>query len=117
MFAALGRFTYRARIAVLALTAVLAAAAAVWGSGVFGAVSAGGFEDPGSESARAAAVIEEELGHDGTDVVAVRVYEFLTARFDVGAAAAQALVLAVILMALLGLYFAFFGRKVQEESS
>lgn len=71
MFAALGRFTYRARIAVLALTAVLAAAAAVWGSGVFGAVSDGGFEDPGSESARAAAVIEEELGHDGTDVIAV----------------------------------------------
>jgi multiple sugar transport system permease protein len=56
-------------------------------------------------------------GGSGTDVVAVRVYDFLTARFDVGAAAAQALVLAVILMALLGLYFTFFGRKVQEESS
>jgi multiple sugar transport system permease protein len=47
----------------------------------------------------------------------VRVYDFLTARFDVGAAAAQALVLAVILMALLGLYFTFFGRKAQEEPS
>lgn len=56
-------------------------------------------------------------GGSGTDVVAVRVYDFLTARFDVGAAAAQALVLAVILMALLGLYFTFFGRKVQEEAS
>ncbi|RAJ70096.1 multiple sugar transport system permease protein [Streptomyces sp. Amel2xB2] len=56
-------------------------------------------------------------GGSGTDVVAVRVYDFLTARFDVGAAAAQALVLAVILMALLGLYFTFFGRKVQEERS
>ncbi|MCH6160177.1 carbohydrate ABC transporter permease [Streptomyces marispadix] len=55
-------------------------------------------------------------GGSGTDVVAVRVYDFLTARFDVGAAAAQALVLAVILMVLLGLYFTFFGRKVQEES-
>jgi multiple sugar transport system permease protein len=55
-------------------------------------------------------------GGSGTDVVAVRVYDFLTARFDVGAAAAQALVLAVVLMVLLGLYFAFFGRKVQEES-
>ncbi|MEV6796691.1 sugar ABC transporter permease, partial [Streptomyces sp. NPDC051320] len=31
-------------------------------------------------------------GGSGTDVVAVRVYNFLTARFDVGAAAAQALV-------------------------
>lgn len=56
-------------------------------------------------------------GGSGTDVVAVRVYDFLTARFDVGAAAAQALVLAVILMGLLGLYFTFFGKKVQEESS
>ncbi|MEV8569653.1 sugar ABC transporter permease [Streptomyces sp. NPDC051322] len=56
-------------------------------------------------------------GGSGTDVVAVRVYNFLTARFDVGAAAAQALVLAVVLMALLGIYFTFFGKKVQEESA
>ncbi len=55
-------------------------------------------------------------GGAGTDVVAVRVYDFLTARYDVGAAAAQALVLAVILMILLGLYFKFFAKKVQEES-
>ncbi|MFI9028024.1 carbohydrate ABC transporter permease [Streptomyces sp. NPDC053560] len=55
-------------------------------------------------------------GGSGTDVVAVRVYDFLTARFDVGAAAAQALVLAVILMALLGVYFAFFAKKTQEEA-
>jgi multiple sugar transport system permease protein len=56
-------------------------------------------------------------GGSGTDVVAVRVYDFLTARFDVGAAAAQALVLAVILMAALGVYFTFFARKVQEEQA
>jgi multiple sugar transport system permease protein len=56
-------------------------------------------------------------GGSGTDVVAVRVYDFLTARFDVGAAAAQALVLAVVLMVLLGIYFAFFGKKVQEEAA
>ncbi|MCT7354584.1 sugar ABC transporter permease [Streptomyces sp. 15-116A] len=55
-------------------------------------------------------------GGSGTDVAAVRVYDFLTSRYDVGAAAAQALVLAVILMALLGIYFTFFARKVQEES-
>jgi multiple sugar transport system permease protein len=55
-------------------------------------------------------------GGAGTDVAAVRVYDFLTARYDVGAAAAQALVLAVALMILLGLYFKFFARKVQEES-
>ncbi|MFC4530437.1 carbohydrate ABC transporter permease [Sphaerisporangium dianthi] len=56
-------------------------------------------------------------GGSGTDVVAVRVYDFLTARYDVGAAAAQALVLAVILAVLLGVYFTFFARKVQEEES
>ncbi|MER6921299.1 carbohydrate ABC transporter permease [Streptomyces spiralis] len=55
-------------------------------------------------------------GGAGTDVAAVRVYDFLTARYDVGAAAAQALVLAASLMLLLGLYFKFFGNKVQEES-
>ncbi|MBO8197124.1 sugar ABC transporter permease [Streptomyces smyrnaeus] len=55
-------------------------------------------------------------GGSGTDVVAVRVYDFLTARFDVGAAAAQALVLAVVLMALLGVYFKFFAKKVEEEA-
>ncbi|MFJ9624889.1 carbohydrate ABC transporter permease [Streptomyces sp. NPDC101181] len=56
-------------------------------------------------------------GGSGTDVVAVRVYDFLTARFDVGAASAQALVLAVVLIALLGVYFRFFAKKVQEESA
>jgi multiple sugar transport system permease protein len=56
-------------------------------------------------------------GGAGTDVVAVRVYRFLTARFDVGLASAQAVVLAVVLIVLLGLYFKFFGRRVQEEQS
>jgi multiple sugar transport system permease protein len=55
-------------------------------------------------------------GGAGTDVAAVRVYDFLTARYDIGAAAAQALVLAVILMVLLGLYFKFFAKRVQEEA-
>lgn len=56
-------------------------------------------------------------GDSGTDVVSVRVYDFLTASYDVGSAAAQALVLAVILMALLGVYFAFFAKRVQEEQA
>ncbi len=55
-------------------------------------------------------------GGSGTDVVSVRVYDFLTARYDVGAAAAQALVLAAVLLVLLGVYFVFFARRVQEES-
>ncbi|MFI6348507.1 carbohydrate ABC transporter permease [Streptomyces sp. NPDC050560] len=56
-------------------------------------------------------------GGSGTDVVAVRVYDFLTANFDVGAAAAQALVLAAALMVLLGVYFAFFAKRVSKEAS
>lgn len=56
-------------------------------------------------------------GGSGTDVAAVRVYDFLTARYDVGAASAQALVLAGVLVVLLGLYFKFFGKKMQEEQS
>lgn len=55
-------------------------------------------------------------GGAGTDVAAVRVYEFLTSRFDVGAAAAQALVLALVLTVLLGVYFKFFAKRVQEEA-
>ena len=41
-------------------------------------------------------------GGAGTEVVSVRVYDLLTARGDVGAAAAQALVLALILVVLAG---------------
>ncbi|MDT3398320.1 sugar ABC transporter permease, partial [Streptomyces sp. B1866] len=56
-------------------------------------------------------------GGAGTDVAAVRVYDFLTARYDVGAAAAQALVLAAVLVVLLGVYFAAFVRKAREDES
>jgi multiple sugar transport system permease protein len=43
-------------------------------------------------------------GGAGTEVVAVSVFNALTARGDIGGAAAQALVLAAILAALIGLY-------------
>lgn len=71
MFASLGRFTYRGRVWVLAATAAFAVLSILWGTGLFNAVSDGGFEDPGAESSRAADVIEAELGHDGMDVMAV----------------------------------------------
>ena len=48
-----------------------------------------------------------------TQVVAVRVYDYLINRGDIGAAAAQALVLAAILAVLVGTYLKLFGR--QEE--
>jgi multiple sugar transport system permease protein len=53
-------------------------------------------------------------GGAGTQVVAVRVFDYLTARGDIGAAAAQALVLAAILAVLVTVYLRMFGRE--EES-
>ncbi|MER7416954.1 sugar ABC transporter permease [Micromonospora peucetia] len=50
-------------------------------------------------------------GAAGTEVVSVRVYEFLTARTDVGAAAAQAVVLAVVLIVFVLVYLRFFGGR------
>ncbi|MEU7995910.1 sugar ABC transporter permease [Micromonospora sp. NPDC049060] len=50
-------------------------------------------------------------GAAGTEVVSVRVYEFLTARTDIGAAAAQAVVLAVVLIVFVVVYLRFFGGR------
>jgi multiple sugar transport system permease protein len=54
-------------------------------------------------------------GGAGTEVVSVRVYQFLTARFDIGAASAQALVLAVFLVVLLIVYLKFLAPRVDDE--
>jgi multiple sugar transport system permease protein len=54
-------------------------------------------------------------GGSGTEVVSVRVYEYLTARFDIGAAAAQALVLAAGLVVLLAIYLRFLAPRVDAE--
>ncbi len=55
-------------------------------------------------------------GSAGTDVISVRVYEFLTSRFDVGAAAAQALVLAAFLVVFVGIYLRFFAPSADKDS-
>jgi multiple sugar transport system permease protein len=49
-------------------------------------------------------------GGSGTQVVAVRVFDYLINRGDIGAAAAQALVLAAILALLVAVYLKLFGR-------
>ncbi|NAZ83007.1 ABC transporter permease subunit [Kineococcus sp. R8] len=54
-------------------------------------------------------------GGAGTEIAAVRVYDTLTGRFDVGGAAAQAVVLSVFLAVALYCYVRFFVRR-QEES-
>ncbi|XVQ12798.1 MMPL family transporter [Spirillospora sp. CA-255316] len=70
MFERWGRWTYRRRRPVLAVALLFVAAAAVWGTGVFGALSpGGGFDTPGSDSDRAERVAERELGRDTADVV------------------------------------------------
>ena len=46
-----------------------------------------------------------------TQVVTVRVFDYLIARGDIGSAAAMSLVLAAILAVLVGIYLKVFGRK------
>ena len=56
-------------------------------------------------------------GASGTDVVSVRVYQILTNEGNVGQAAAQATILAVILVICLAVYFLVFGRSTREAES
>ena len=69
MFEALGRVMYRRRRWVVALSVAFVVFAGVWGTGVFGAMTGGGFEDPDSDSSRAVEVADQELGRDSADVV------------------------------------------------
>jgi len=54
-------------------------------------------------------------GGAGTEVVTVRVFDYMTARGNIGAAAAMALVLAAILALLVGIYLRLFGARAREE--
>jgi multiple sugar transport system permease protein len=56
-------------------------------------------------------------GGAGTEVVSVRVFNYLTGRGDIGAAAALSLVLALLLAVLLFLYFKFFVGRVDEADA
>src|SRR6266498_3322199 len=69
MFESLGRFLFRRRRWVLATAGVLVVAAAVWGTGVFGSLGGAGFEDPDSDSARAAQQAKRVFGRHQADVV------------------------------------------------
>jgi multiple sugar transport system permease protein len=48
-------------------------------------------------------------GGAGTEIVAVRVYDYLTARDDIGASAAQAIVMAAVLVVFLAIYLRSFA--------
>jgi RND superfamily putative drug exporter len=78
MFEALGRVMYRRRRWVVALSVAFVVFAGVWGTGVFGAMTGGGFNDPDSESTRAFEVAERELGRGGGDVVVLYSSDELT---------------------------------------
>jgi uncharacterized membrane protein YdfJ with MMPL/SSD domain len=71
VFERLGQLVYRRRRRVLAFTGLFVVIALAWGTGVFGALSDGGFEDPGAESSTAAEVIDATFGHVNGDVVVV----------------------------------------------
>ena len=65
----LGRFVIRQPRKLLVASVIFIALAGVLGSGVVDHLSSGGFEDPDSESTRAAARIEEAFGIADPDVV------------------------------------------------
>jgi uncharacterized membrane protein YdfJ with MMPL/SSD domain len=78
MFERLGRLVYRQRRRVVVLSVAVVALAGVWGTGVFGQMTGGGFYDPGSESARAGEVADRELGRSTADVVVLYSSDELT---------------------------------------
>ncbi|GGT86746.1 MULTISPECIES: MMPL family transporter [Actinomadura] len=70
MFDRWGRWVHRRRRWVLAAAGAALVFAAVWGTGVFGALtSSGGFDTPGSQSATAERIAERDLGRGAADVV------------------------------------------------
>src|ERR1700730_8263529 len=72
MFEAWGRLMYRRRCPVLAAAFAALVFAAVWGTGVFGALtSTGGFPVPGSGSQKAVEIAQRDLGRSDADVVLV----------------------------------------------
>ncbi|WUH98528.1 MMPL family transporter [Spirillospora sp. NBC_00431] len=61
MFSALGRLAVRRARLLLFGSLVAFAATVILGGGVFGSLSSGGFQDPGSDSARATELLEHEF--------------------------------------------------------
>jgi trehalose monomycolate/heme transporter len=66
-----GQVVYRHRREVIWLVVLIIALAGWWGLGVFDRLSEGGYDDPGSESAHVAKIVEQALGRHGGDVVVV----------------------------------------------
>jgi RND superfamily putative drug exporter len=69
MFAWWGRTVLRVRWVVIAAAVVFTAVGALWGTGVFGSLHGGGFDDPNSEASRARTRIAAELGNQDVDLL------------------------------------------------
>jgi uncharacterized membrane protein YdfJ with MMPL/SSD domain len=69
MFGWWGRTVIRLRWWVIAAAAALVITGAIWGAGVFGALTGGGYDDPDSQSNRAAAGIAQQLGQREPDLL------------------------------------------------
>src|SRR5215471_17597105 len=80
MFASWGRQAVRLRWLLLVAGLAVMVIGIVWGSGVFGVLSSTGFDDPHSESARAAQSMAASLSGQSPDVVVL--YSSLTATVD-----------------------------------
>jgi uncharacterized membrane protein YdfJ with MMPL/SSD domain len=69
MFQWIARQVIGRRLAVLLAAGVFVVVGAAWGTSAFGRLAAGGFDDPGSQSAQAAQRISAELGQHAPDVL------------------------------------------------
>jgi len=71
MLERLGDLTYTRRRWVLFAAAAFVLVALAWGTGVFGRLVGGGFNDPAADSSKAVTVAEQAFGRNGADVVVV----------------------------------------------
>src|SRR3954451_24675731 len=71
MLRAWGEFLARHARGTLTAAIAVVIASAVYGVGVFGSLSNGGFDDPATESARELAAEQATFGDQGSDLVAV----------------------------------------------
>src|SRR5262245_53353111 len=71
MFSAWGAFVYRFRRPIAVIAVIIAVASTILASQVTGALSAGGWTDPDSESATVAHRLSTEFGQGGGTIVAV----------------------------------------------
>ncbi len=69
MLARLGGMLYRARWIAIFVVLVIVAGAAILGSGLFGVLKSGGFNDPASESPKAQNLLDTKLGGSTADII------------------------------------------------